>query len=232
MKLSALLESPPSKTPELDWLVKTLLNKRAIFGGESQAEFDERLKAFEESKFSAFQFFMETKNDLFDSEEREFINSVKIAGGKVSCVSFVLRTLDECGPPPFTFGKIQRTFAILGSNTLTKPEHWFPSDCECLRISACPNFVFTGIEKVIKNCAEIGFFGDHVKGSVLGLLKINNLNFVRIEVNNGGDYDVARTNELQTIILKHLPNSSMYEGGDVLDLQTELFVADFIEFTK
>lgn len=226
MKLQNLFES--TKTPELDWIVKTILYKTAIYGGENQGDLDRRVKAFESSNLTPYQFFMKYQYDDFLSDEREFINGVKVSNGKVSANSFALRALDVCGAPPFVFEDIERSFVVMSSEKLTKTEPWFPKSVGFIRISSCPNFSLSGIDKRVKTCTEFGVVGDNAKGGVLGLLKIKGLNYVRLDLPDRR----ARGELLSDIIMEHLPAARDYKGGDLMDCQNELIDNGFEEFAK
>lgn len=228
MKLQALFENP-HKEQILDWFVKCALYKKALYGGENQSYFDSRKKEFEESGLSPYEFFEKSDNITFLKDEVDSIRDVKISGNKVSMTSFAIRDLDEVGPPPFVFEEIERAFVVMGSKKLTKTEPWFPKSSGFIRISSCPNFSLSGIDKRVKSCDEFGIVGDDTKGGVLGLLKINGLNFVRLDLPNQSSENGEKLSE---IVMKYLPASKTYGGGDILDCQSELIDEGFEEFAK
>jgi hypothetical protein len=143
--------------------------------------------------------------------------------------SFAIRDLDEVGPPPFVFEEIERAFVVMGSKKLTKTEPWFPKKSGFIRISSCPNFSLSGIDKRVKTCSELGIVGDGVKGGVLGLLNIKELNFVRLDL---PDQPAGRGELLSDIIMEHLPAAKDYNGGDIMGCQSELIDNGFEEFAK
>lgn len=228
MKLSSLFESPHEENI-LDWFVKCALYKKALYGGENQSYFDDRKKEFEESGLSPYEFFEKSDNITFYKDEVDAIRSVKISGNKVSMESFTIRDLDEVGPPPFQFEEIGRAFVVMGSKKLTKTEPWFPRKSGFIRISSCPNFSLSGIDKRVKECTELGIVGDNTKGGVLGLLNIKNLNYVRLDL---PDESAERGQLLSDIVMEHLPAAKDYNGGDIMDCQSELIDNGFEEFAK
>jgi len=228
MKLQALFENPHEESI-LDWFVKCALYKKAIYGGENQSHFNSRRKEYEDSGLSPYEFFKNSDNGTFDKEEVDTIMGLKISGGKVSMNSFAIRDLDEVGPPPFIFEEIDRAFVVMGSKKLTKTEPWFPRKAGFIRISSCPNFSLSGIDKRVKECEELGVVGDNTKGGVLGLLKIKGLNFVRLVL---PDHSSGRGELLSDIVMEHLPAAKDYNGGDIIDCQSELIDNGFEEFAK
>jgi hypothetical protein len=228
MKLQALFENPHEENI-LDWFVKCALYKKALYGGENQSYFDSRKKEFEESGLSPYEFFEKSDNITFLKDEVDSIRDVKISGNKVSMTSFAIRDLDEVGPPPFVFEEIERAFVVMGSKKLTKTEPWFPKKSGFIRISSCPNFSLSGIDKRVKTCSELGIVGDGVKGGVLGLLNIKELNFVRLDL---PDQPAGRGELLSDIIMEHLPAAKDYNGGDIMGCQSELIDNGFEEFAK
>ena len=228
MKLQALFENLHEKNI-LDWFVKCALYKKALYGGENQNYFDSRKKEFEESGLSPYEFFEKSDNITFLKDEVDSIRDVKISGNKVSMSAFVIRDLDEVGPPPFIFEEIDRAFVVMGSKKLTKTEPWFPRKAGFIRISSCPNFSLSGIDKRVKECEELGVVGDNTKGGVLGLLKIKALNYVRLDL---PDQSAERGELLSDIVMEHLPAAKDYNGGDIMDCQSELIDEGFEEFAK
>ena len=228
MKLQALFENPHEENI-LDWFVKCALYKNAVYGGENQSRFNSRKKEYEESGLSPYEFFKKSNNGTFDKEEVDTIMGLKISGGKVSMSAFVIRDLDEVGPPPFVFEEIDRAFVIMSSKKLTKTEPWFPRKAGFIRISSCPNFSLSGIDKRVKECEELGIVGDNTKGGVLGLLKIKGLNFVRLDL---PDQSAERGELLSDIVMEHLSAAKDYNGGDIMDCQSELIDEGFEEFAK
>ena len=228
MKLQALFENLHEKNI-LDWFVKCALYKKALYGGENQNYFDSRKKEFEESGLSPYEFFEKSDNITFLKDEVDSIRDVKISGNKVSMSAFVIRDLDEVGPPPFVFEEIDRAFVIMSSKKLTKTEPWFPRKAGFIRISSCPNFSLSGIDKRVKECEELGVVGDNTKGGVLGLLKIKALNYVRLDL---PDQSAERGELLSDIVMEHLPAAKDYNGGDIMDCQSELIDEGFEEFAK
>jgi hypothetical protein len=228
MKLQALFENPHEENI-LDWFVKCFLYKKALYGGENQSYFDSRKKQFEESGLSPYEFFEKSDNITFYKDEVDAIRDLKISGNKVSMNSFAIRDLDEVGPPPFIFEEIDRAFVVMGSKSLTKTEPWFPRKSGFIRISSCPNFSLSGIDKRVKECDELGIVGDNTKGGVLGLLKIKGLNFVRLDL---PDQSAERGQLLSDIVMEHLPAAKDYNGGDIMDCQSELIDEGFEEFAK
>lgn len=227
MKLNALFENNKQENEIYDWIVKSILYKDAVYGGENQASFDSRRKKFEESELTPYDFF-KREPALFSNEEIDTVDSCKISGNQVSCPNFIVRAYDKIGTPPFKFDKIDRAFVVMEAKNLKGPEQWFPRETGFLRISSCPNFDITGLDKVLKSCEELGVVGDNVKGSLLGLLKIKNLNYVRLDLPD----DVNKSGTLNEITMKYLPASKEYQGGDILDYQDELIDAGFEEFAK
>ena len=228
MKLQALFENLHEKNI-LDWFVKCALYKKALYGGENQNYFDSRKKEFEESGLSPYEFFEKSDNITFLKDEVDSIRDVKISGNKVSMSAFVIRDLDEVGPPPFVFEEIDRGFVIMGSKKLMKTEPWFPRKSGFIRISSCPNFSLSGIDKRVKECEEIGIVGENIKGGVLGLLNIKGLNYSRLDL---PDHSSERGELLSNIVMEHLPAAKAYKGGDVFDCQSELIDNGFEEFAK
>lgn len=228
MKLSHLFEENHKDTP-LDWIVRSILYRYAIYSSENQHTLDNRLNKFKKSGLTPYEFYKQSENGTFDGDEVNLIMDAKVEGNQVSATNFSIRSLDEIGDPPFSFDVIDRAFTIIDSKNLSKPEPWFPKSAGFIRISSCPNFTLTGIDKYVKSCGEFGIVGENTKGGVLGLLKIKGLNFVRLDL---PDQAAERGENLSEIIMKYLPASKTYEGGDILDCQSELIDAGFEEFAK
>lgn len=227
MKLQHLFESN-AETEILDWMVKSILMKYAIYGGENQSEWDKRYEMFEKSGLAPYEFFKQSPNGTFDKEEVKFIMDSKIIGNEVYCEHAILRSLDKIGPPPFKFKKVDHVFSITDCKTLQQAEPWFPEEAKIIKISNCPNFSVSGIDKHVKKCNEFGVIGDDAQGGVLGLLNIKGLSFVRLDIPS----DTKKSKTLNDILFRYLENSDEYEGGDIMDCQSELLDAGLKEFAK
>ena len=228
MKIQDLFENN-NEEQILGWFVKCALYKKALYGGENQSYFDSRKKEFEESGLSPYEFFKKSENGTFYKNEVDAIMDAKITGNKVSMNSFMIRELDDIGPPPFVFEEIEHAFVVIGSKQLTKTEPWFPRKSGFIRISSCPNFSLSGIDKRVKECEEIGIMGNDTKGGVLGLLNIKGLRYVRLDL---PVQDWGRGQLLSDIVMKYLPAAKDYKGGDAFDCQSELIDEGFEEFAK